>query len=200
MCSDGGEGTRQLRNQGRSPTSKACALSIQLEAITTKGRLSMKNTVSTAVAISLLVASALAQTGRPNFSGRWTLDLAKSDFGPAPAPDSVVMTIYHKEPVVKSTTTQKTPQGETTTESTITTDGKENVNTLRPAGVDQDVKSTSRWDGKTLTTARALEVQGMSISMHDTWDLSADGTLMTVVRHVSTPQGDFSTTMVFNKK
>jgi hypothetical protein len=160
----------------------------------------MKKALSTAAVILLLTVSALAQNAKPNFSGTWTLDVAKSDFGPAPPPDSVVMTIDHKEPSLKSTTVQKGQQGDATNEATITTDGKENVNKLSAAGMEQDVKSTSKWNGKKLTTERMLAIQGMSIGMNDAWDLSADGKVLTVVRQISTPQGDFSTTMVFNKK
>jgi hypothetical protein len=160
----------------------------------------MKHAFSTACLTVLLVVSALAQGATPNFSGNWTLDLAKSDFGPAPPPDSVVMTIDHKEPSVKSTTVQKSSQGDATNESTITTDGKENVNKLRAAGFDQDVKSTSKWSGKKLTTERVLEIQGMSIGMNDAWELSDDGKVLTIVREINTPQGSFSTRLAFNKK
>jgi len=152
----------------------------------------MKKALSTAGVILLLVVSALAQNATPNFTGTWTLDLAKSDFGPAPPPDSVVMTIDHKEPTVKSTTVQKGSQGDATNESTITTDGKENVNKLRAAGIDQDVKK--------LTTERALEIQGMTISMNDAWELSGDGKVLTIVREINTPQGGFATRLAFNKK
>jgi hypothetical protein len=160
----------------------------------------MKNILSAAGAILLVTVSALAQNAPPNFSGNWTLDLAKSDFGPAPPPDSVVMTIDHKEPTLKSTTVQKSSQGDATNDSTITTDGKENVNKLRAAGIDQDVKSKSKWSGTKLTTERVMEIQGMSIGMNDAWELSADGKVLTIVRQINTPQGDFSTTMLFNKK
>ena len=160
----------------------------------------MKNALATAVAILLLAVSTPAQNGTPNFTGTWTLDLAKSDFGPAPPPDSVVMTIDHKEPTVKSTTVQKSSQGDATNEATITTDGKENVNKLRAQGFDQDVKSTSKWSGKKLTTERVLEIQGMSIGMNDAWELSDDGKVLTIVRDINTPQGSFSTKLAFNKK
>jgi hypothetical protein len=160
----------------------------------------MKHTLSTVAAIMLVAVSALAQNATPNFSGTWTLDLAKSDFGPAPPPDSVVMTIDHKEPSLKSTTVQKGQQGDATNESTITTDGKENVNKLRAAGIDQDVKSTSKWNGRKLTTERVLEIQGMSIGMNDAWELSDDVKVLTIVREINTPQGSFSTRMAFNRK
>ncbi|MBI3401766.1 MAG: hypothetical protein HY048_10125 [Acidobacteria bacterium] len=160
----------------------------------------MKNALSTAALVLLVSVSARAQNAMPNFSGTWTLDLAKSDFGPAPPPDSVVMTIDHKEPSLKSTTVQKGQQGDAANESTITTDGKENVNRLRAAGMEQDVKSTSKWNGKRLTTERGFEIQGMSIGMNDAWELSDDGKVLTIVREINTPQGSFSTRMAFNKQ
>jgi hypothetical protein len=160
----------------------------------------MKRILSTAGAILLLAVSAVAQNAMPNFSGTWSLDVAKSDFGPAPPPDAVVMMIDHKEPNLKVTTTQKGQQGDTTNDSNLSTDGKENVNKLRALGGEQDVKSNTKWEGKKLATARMLEIQGMTIGMNDSWELSDDGKVMTIVREISTPQGDFATKMVFNKK
>jgi hypothetical protein len=160
----------------------------------------MKRTLSTAGVILLLAASAAAQGATPNFSGTWSVDVAKSDFGPAPPPDSIVMVIDHKEPNIKATTTQKGQQGDTSNETNVTTDGTENVNKLRAMGTEQDVKSTAKWNGKKLATARTLDVQGMSIGMNDSWEISDDGKVMTIVREVRTPQGDFATKMVFNKK
>ena len=160
----------------------------------------MNRTLSTAGVMLLLAVPAVAQNGTPNFSGTWTLDVAKSDFGPAPPPDSVVMVVDHKEPTIKTTTTQKGAQGDATNESTLTTDGKENVNKLRAMGGEQDVRSTTKWNGKKLATARTLEIQGMTISMNDAWELSDDGKVMTIVRTIGTPQGDFTTKMILNKK
>jgi hypothetical protein len=160
----------------------------------------MKRILFAVAAMLLLTAPARAQDAKPSFSGTWSLDVAKSDFGPAPPPESVVMVIEHKEPNLKVATTQKAPQGDTTNESNITTDGKENVNKLRAMGGEQDVKSTTKWNGNTLATARTLDVQGMTIGMNDSWALSDDGKVMTIVREIRTPQGDFATKMVFNKK
>lgn len=160
----------------------------------------MNRTLSTASVILLLAVPAVAQNATPNFSGTWNLDVAKSDFGPAPPPDAVVMVVAHKEPNIKVTTTQKSAQGDTTNDSTLTTDGKENVNKLRAAGGEQDVRSTTKWNGKKLTIARTLEIQGMTINMNDAWELSDDGKVMTIVRTIGTPQGDFATKMILNKK
>src|SRR4051812_27287140 len=159
----------------------------------------MRNMLSAAAGILLLAASVVAQA-TPNFSGTWMLDASKSDFGPMPPPESIVMVIDHKEPAVKMTITQKGPQGEMTAVTNVTTDGKENVNRMQGPAGDQDIRSTSRWNGRTLTTMRTIEAQGMSIGIDDAWDLAADGQSMTVLREVKTPQGNFSTKIVLNKK
>ena len=162
----------------------------------------MKNSLLTACAVLLLTtASAWAQDATPNFTGKWNLDIAKSDFGPMPPPESVVHVIDHKEPNLKVVTTQKGPQGEVTNERILTTDGKENVNKVRMGGPDpQEVKSTSKWNGKTLATAFKLEIQGNAIDVSDSWKLSDDGKVLTVVREFKSSQGDFVTTTVFNKQ
>jgi hypothetical protein len=160
----------------------------------------MKTGLSVVGAVLLLTVSALAQSALPNFSGTWSLDAAKSDFGPIPGPESIVMVIDHKEPALKVSVTQKGPQGEATNDSTYTTDGKDNTNKMRSPAGDQDVKSTTKWNGKILATTRTIEAQGMSIGIDDAWELSADGKVMTINRQLKTPQGDFSTKIVLNKK
>jgi len=160
----------------------------------------MKRAMFAATALMLLLATPAWAQGAPNFSGTWKVDIAKSDFGPAPPPESIVMVIDHKEPVIKATTTQKSQIGDTSNDSVVTTDGKENTNRLKGAGLDQDVKSTTKWNGTKLATQRTIEVQGMSISTTDSWELSADGKVLTISREIRTPQGDFATKTVFNKQ
>jgi len=159
----------------------------------------MNTRVSLAAAAVLLTVSLSAQ-GLPNFTGTWTLDAAKSDFGPIPPPESIVMVIDHKEPTLKVNVTQKTPMGEAANDSTYTTDGKDNINKMRSPAGEQDVKSTTKWNGKTLTTSRTIEAQGMSIGIEETWDLAADGKVLTINRMLKTPQGDFDTKITLNKK
>jgi len=159
----------------------------------------MKIRLSLATAIVLLAVSVYAQ-GLPNFTGTWTFDAAKSDFGPIPPPESIVMVIDHKEPTLKVNVMQKTPMGEATNDSTYTTDGKDNINKMRSPAGEQDVKSTTKWNGRTLTTSRTIEAQGMTIGIEETWDLSADTKVLTINRMLKTPQGDFNTKITLNKK
>ena len=159
----------------------------------------MKSALIAAGLSVFLAAPAHAQDTMPSLSGTWVLDVAKSDFGPAPAPVSIVHVVEHKEPNIKITSTQKTAQGEFTNERNITTDGKENTNKMRTMGGEQEVKSTSTWKGKKLATALKLTVQGASVDIDDAWELSEDGKVLTVVRNIKSPQGEFTQKTVFNK-
>jgi hypothetical protein len=150
--------------------------------------------------VLLLAVSAGAQNARPDFSGKWVLDTAKSDFGPSPPPEFIIHVIEHKEPNIKIVTSQKTMLGETTNERNLTTDGKDNTNKMRMMGGEQDVKSTSHWDGGKLATTMKLDVQGTTVELNDTWELSDAGKVLTIVRAVKTPQGDFTVKTVFNQQ
>src|SRR5438876_58672 len=97
-------------------------------------------------ALGTLVVS--ADDAKPDFSGKWNLDTAKSDFGPMPPSTSEVRVIDHKDPKLKVKATVVGQQGERTSESNYTTDGKENTNTNGP----REIKSTTKWDGKKLVT------------------------------------------------
>jgi hypothetical protein len=163
----------------------------------------MKNTLLSTLFVLLVLpiaVSARAQDATVNFTGKWSLDASKSDFGPMPPPESVVHVIDHKEPSVKIVTTQKGAQGEATTERQLTTDGKENTNKMRMGPAEQEVKSTTKWSDKALTTAYKLDMQGTVLDVNDSWKLSDDGKVLTIVRDIKSAQGDFTLTMVFNKQ
>jgi hypothetical protein len=161
----------------------------------------MKRTFLAATLVLLLASIGWAQNSKPDFSGTWNLDLGKSDFGPAPAPDSIVLVIVHKEPNIKVSSTQKGQQGNFTNERNLTTDGKENPNKIRSMDGEQDVKSTSQWSGPKLTTSYSLQAQGMQLAVKDSWELSGDGKVLTIARAITAPQGDeFVIKMVYNKQ
>lgn len=160
----------------------------------------MKKSLLATVLFCVLAAPLWAQDGKPNFTGKWSLDLAKSDFGQTPPPEFILHTIDHKEPSIKIATSQKNQMGESTTERNITTDGKENPNKMRMMGGEMEVKSTSKWDGEKLATVSKLDAQGSTIELNDTWALSEGGNVLTIVRVAKTPQGDFAVKTVYNKQ
>ena len=71
---------------------------------------------------------------------------------------------------------------------------------MRAMGGEQEVKSTTKWDGNKLVTALTVAFQGMSADILDTWDLSADGKVLTISRQFKTSQGDFTQKTVYNKQ
>jgi hypothetical protein len=153
-----------------------------------------------AALIGIVAAPAWAQDARPNFTGKWSLDAAKSDFGQMPAPDSVVHVIEHKEPNIKITTTQKSQGGETSNERNLTTDGKETTSKITMMGTPQDVRTTAKWDGEKLAMTARFDAQGAAIELNDSWTLSEGGKVLTIQRVARTPQGDFTVKTVFNKQ
>lgn len=146
---------------------------------------------------AVLVATASLAAAKPNFSGDWTLNTEKSNFGPMPGPAKMTRKIAHTEPTLKLATTQVGPQGEVTSELSYTTDGKESVNKVRGS----DVKSVAKWDGDALVVDSKREVPGMGeITQKENWSLSGDGKTLTINNHINTPQGEFDITIVFNKQ
>ena len=65
----------------------------------------MRKAIVTALFVTAFATSMIAQS-KPNFSGTWKLNLAKSDFGPLPAPDSRTDVIDHNDPTMKINTSQ----------------------------------------------------------------------------------------------
>lgn len=162
----------------------------------------MKRALFSLAAVLALVATPAIAQDKPNFSGTWMLDVAHSDFSGQPAPESMTLTIVHKDPSIRATSTQKTPEmGEIKNDRTITTDGKDNANKLNMGMMgEQNITSKTVWAGKTLVTTYSLDVQGTSLAVKDTWALSADAKTLTSTRVISTPDGDFTLKMVFNKQ
>ena len=142
-------------------------------------------------AVTFLAAESQAAT---NFSGEWKLNLAKSDYGPAPQPEFMTRTIKHDDPVLQISTHQKGAQGEATTELKYTTDGKPVENAKPPS------KGSAKWDGDKLVIDSVRDFQGTDLKFHEVWSLSADGKVMTINNHATVPQGEFDLVLVFDKQ
>ena len=154
--------------------------------------------------IALLVCSmsvmASTQSVKPNFTGKWDLNVAKSDFGQTPPVESMVQVIEHREPNIRITTTMKSPVGQVSTVQELTTDGREHVNTIDAMGGEQAIRITGRWEGDTLATSWSLNAKGVTISFNDSWSVSEDGKVLTFIRTAKSPQGDFTVRTVYNKQ
>jgi hypothetical protein len=156
----------------------------------------MKTIMTVVLALAATAALGIA-ADQPNFSGDWTMDASKSEFGPIPPPDAMTRKIEHSGAAITSTETRKGgAQGDSTATLKYSTDGKETTNEL--AG--SPTKSTAKWDGNALMIATKADFQGTEITINSKWTLSADGKVLTDAWHIVSPQGEFDMTYVLNKK
>ena len=80
---------------------------------------------------------------KPNFSGVWKLNVAKSDFGVMPPPESRTDVIEHIEPTLKLSRDEKGAEGPRKYIINTSNDGREVVNKWGP----MDVRVTANWEG-----------------------------------------------------
>jgi hypothetical protein len=155
-----------------------------------------KTIVFRILALAALWGAINQVSAKPNFSGEWKMNAAKSNFAPLPQPDKMLRKISQHDSNLKITTTQYGQQREIITDLAYTMDGKECKNVIRG----QEFTGTARWDGDTLLIESKREVQGMEIIQKESWTLSPDGQTLTIANHIQTPQGAFDITIVLEKQ
>jgi hypothetical protein len=153
--------------------------------------LSGSSCLSLLIICSLSCAPVAAQKGL-DLSGTWALDRAKSDFGPfADSPvvrAEVTLVVAHEGPELK-VSRRETREGQTrTTELAYYTDGRGEMNpsTLGRIGV----KSTTKVEGNKVVATSTLTRKGAdgktsTLETTDTWQLSADGRVLTQTTSIS---------------
>ncbi len=153
--------------------------------------------VSKAVLVMAALASIALAADKPNFSGEWKMNAAKSNFGPIPAPATYTRKITHAEPSITIEDTQTgTALGDQHDKRTYTTDGTE----ISYQSNGADVKAGLTWDGDALLIDAKASIQGMDIVIKDKIALGDGGKTMTDSVHIATGQGDIDLTLVFDKQ
>jgi len=92
----------------------------------------------------LASTSILSAGSKPNFSGTWNLNVAKSDLGGAPI-DALVVEVEHKEPVFKYVAKGSANGRLFLEQELLTTDGK-------PGQDSHGATVTTKWEGDSLVT------------------------------------------------
>jgi hypothetical protein len=146
-----------------------------------------------------------AQTGGVNFSGTWTLNESKSNFGDSQFRlAATVMVVTHEGNNLSDDRTQPGfDGGEMKTSEKLTLDGKVCENT---GIMDSKRKSIVTWseDKKSITIANTIaftmdgETREMKLS--EIWKLGEDGKSLTMVSIFTSPDGDMKTTLFYDKK
>jgi hypothetical protein len=156
----------------------------------------MKSLLKIVLVIAALAGIAMA-AGKPDFSGDWKLNAAKSSFGPIPPPATYTRKVTQADPSITIEDTQTgTPAGDQHDTRTYTTDGKEISYQANGA----DVKAAMTWDGDALQINAKASIQGMELTITDKVTLGDDGKTMTDAIHIDTGQGGIDLTLVFEKQ
>jgi hypothetical protein len=144
-----------------------------------------------------LSPAAFAQASpKPNFSGVWEMDAAKSDFGKFPMPTTITRVITQQGPDLKIETTQRSATGEQTSQVRYRTDGGETTNQLSSG----TGTSHAFWDDNTLVIRTTMKGKNdVDIQMEERWDLSADVKTMTTTSHIVTSKGSADLKLVCNR-
>jgi len=145
--------------------------------------------------IALPVVSAFAQQ-KPDFSGTWKLNVAKTDFGALPGPDSRTDVITHKEPSLTDDVTAESSQGKQQYTVKYTTDGKEVTNQIGPLAI----KSTLKWEGSNLLVSSKFTYNDADVNAQATWALSADGKTLTISVHFASTLGETDQKIILEKQ
>jgi hypothetical protein len=140
-------------------------------------------------------AATAAASGKPNYSGTWKLNVGKSDFGPVPGPDTRTQKIDHKDPAIKVSNDEEGPMGKQNWEFSLVADGTEVTVKMG----DRDVKNALSWEGGNIVVTTKLQYEGSDVVIKSTYLLSADGKVLTVNAHITSPMGEFDQKLIYEK-
>ncbi len=151
----------------------------------------------------LFVPRANVYAGEVDFSGKWTLNESKSDLGEGRFFAASKISITQDG---KSITLERTREGrdgeERTSSETITMDGKKSIT----ESGNRIITSSASWsdDKSTLTIQSDIEFnrQGeiIEIARTEVLTLSAEGKILTIQSEMSSPRGDRSVSLVYDKE
>jgi hypothetical protein len=144
-----------------------------------------------------LVLTTALYAAKPDFSGEWKLNAAKSEYGAMPAPEVLTRSIKHHDPVLEYKSYQKGQRGEATAEIKYTTDGKPCVNRVQ----DSEAKGSAKWVSDQLWIEYTLDYHGVSITSREIWELTDGGRTLVIRSQVNIPQqGEVDLKLVLDKQ
>ncbi len=155
----------------------------------------MTSLLPAALAVALIAQAMTA--AKPDFSGTWTLDAAKSDPAPTGRGGGGAGTMTIKQTGTELSIQTEGRQGPQT--MTYKLDGSESKNEQMGRGGAQTIVSKAKWDGASLVIDSTREIQGMSITTHEVRKLDSGGKEMKIETTIQTPQGEQKRNVVYTK-
>jgi len=160
----------------------------------------------TSVALALvLAAAALAAPApsppavpRPDFSGTWVLDTARTEFGNIPGGRwrARVDVIEHRDPALRQSLYMDNGVRRDTTHYVYNTAGRPVANRVDK----QDITATVQWQGSDLRLVSKTRLMLIEMTLDETWRLSPDGRTLTMTRLLKYPLGEGRAKLVFTRR
>jgi hypothetical protein len=135
----------------------------------------------------VLFAPVMLAAPRPDFTGEWRLVPSRSQFAQQQPPQSRVLQIDHRDPVLILRTVEASNGREVDGTHFHSTDGVERTNDV----LGNPMKARTYWEGDVLEMRTAGKFGANDISLTDRYEISADGAALTLRRHFegASPQG-----------
>ncbi|HUF04924.1 MAG TPA: hypothetical protein VMM38_12210 [Aridibacter sp.] len=166
-----------------------------------------------ALAVLAAVSFAAAQNKTPDYSGKWKLDMSKSELGERSMLESMDMTVEQTADTLSVERTPKFARGGEGVgglaggnlgggKMTYDLSGKETKSEGAMGGEVALTAEVGKEGGLILLQKRNLDTQmgSFSIKTLELWKLSADGKTLTVLSSTETPRGNRSQKMVFSRQ
>ena len=155
-----------------------------------------------AILCSLMLAPTDALAGKSvDFSGEWTLNEAKSNLGEGRFMSSSAITVKQEASSIVIERTRAGRNGQTRTSSeTLTMDGKENVIESENRNSVTTVSMSDEGTSMTIKSDIKMSRQGQSFEIKSTEIWTLDGDVLSIRSTMSTPRGEASATLVYDKK
>ena len=142
------------------------------------------------------LSTAAPDSGKPDFTGNWTLNVGKSSFGKSPKPQSMTLKAMRKGEVLHSVQTTDDGQGPRSVEGDWFFDAKQHP--VDPTAQGNKQTQMSRWQGNTVIAERKSEDGSYKESIRMT--MSSDGKTATEKIAVKSPNGNNSSTLIWERK
>jgi hypothetical protein len=139
-------------------------------------------------------SAAAAAAAEPDFSGQWTMNASKSDYGQLPLPQSFTRKIEHAEPSITIVEEQTGPNTTPTSTRKMKTDGVTTADNINGG----EVKMSATWEGATLIAITTIDSFG--VTFKDKMTLSDDSKMLTSVVEIESAQGNATLTIVFDRQ
>jgi hypothetical protein len=164
----------------------------------------MKRLIAALLVMGMMVGvqAQTASAAKPDFTGNWKLNVAKSDYGQVPPPTMETNVVTQTGDDFKVLVTQAGSVGDQNYTLSFKAGGDvaPMAGDAFPANSEFSILSSkAEWAGRVLVMTQKAKYQGGPVDISSRWTLSDDGKVITKITSFSLDQGNFVTTTVFEK-